>query len=78
MNNTNVSYVPEEEKLDDFRRAMEEEREARVRFDRQKAIENKIAGVALIAIAGVCLYIGGELIVGAILGGLFGLAALAN
>ena len=69
--NTNVFYISEEEKQAILRQRMEQERKANRRRLTEHETNHRILGVIMLILALICLYIGGEMIIGAIMCGLF-------
>ena len=71
MERMNVMYITEEEKLMVLRNRMEQERKANRRRMTEHERTHRIMGAIMLVLALVCLYIGGEMIIGAIMCGLF-------
>ena len=71
MERTHVFYITEEEKLMVLRNRMEQERKANRRRLTEHETNHRILGVIMLILALICLYIGGEMIIGAIMCGLF-------
>ena len=67
MERMNVMYVTEEEKLSILRSRLEEERKANRRRLTVHEKNHRILGWIMLGMSLVCLYIGGELIIGSIL-----------
>lgn len=77
MERTNVMYVTEEEKLAILRNRLEAERKANRRRLTEHERNHRILGVILLILAIGCFIIGGELIIGSIMGIFFSIVCFA-
>lgn len=75
MERINVMYVTEEEKRAILNQRLEAERKASRKLTEHER-HHRILGIIMLIMALVCLYIGGELIIGTILCGFFAIIGL--
>lgn len=78
MMTNNVKYISEEEKRNDFRKAMEEERRYSRKCQRKDKAMSRLMGGALLMLGVFFLCLGGEGIIGTILCVWLGITALCG